>query len=617
MRGRGGAAVSEGAEICWEAVVGSLRGESAPDFLSMTQAGRVFVKLIADDQVPRDVVRARIFVLRSTMVEVLVPTIVAEFALRGIAVSLTAGEIGNFAVEVADPGSNAYVGGFDAVILWVDADSALPMINRSMNAGRIEQDVKEYLSLVERLTGAFAGTVVASTLAMPPAAIAPHFQANESGSARYSIEAANREIARLARRHANLAVWDVDRVQRELGHRGFWSPRDAATSMQPYSTAAILRLVRSLAEVYSMTIRAPKKVVVLDCDNTLWGGIIGEDGIDGISLGETYPGTIFERFHLQLRQLAEIGFVLALNSKNNESDVREVFDSHPRTVLRWNDFSAAKVNWQDKVANLQSIAMQLNVGVDSMVFLDDNDFELQHVSSALPVVTVVRIPHWPHEIPAVLAVESRLDRLRLTDEDRSKAQQYAEERERAGMRDAVGSYDEYLRRLEMVLRVEAFDPLSHTSRASQLTQKTNQFNLTTRRYSPSEIEEAARQGSRICLGSLRDRVGDYGRIALAIIGADGDVADLDIFLMSCRAIGRGVEARFLRWIIDDLRAENFRELRARFVPTARNAICRDFLDRNGFELVKETSDGTRCYRLILYETIPPLDSAIQLELPLP
>ncbi|MFM7518966.1 MAG: HAD-IIIC family phosphatase [Planctomycetota bacterium] len=599
----------------WHAILDSLRDRPAADFLALTRAGRELERLITAEDIPEGVSRARVIILRSTTVEVLVPAIVAEFAARGVAVSLSLGEIGNHAAETFDARSPAYTGQFDAVVLWVDAESAVPAIVQTMSAARLEDDAREFVALAERLATSFRGSVVVATLAAPDRSIAPHFQANDAHSARYAVEAANRQLAGLTARHANLAIWDIDRIQRQLGHEGFWSPRDAATAMQPYSSAAIPRLARSLADVHAMTFRSPAKVIVLDCDNTLWGGIVGEDGIDGIALGEAYPGTMFERFQRQLRQLGEIGFVLAINSKNNEADVREVFDSHTRTVLGWDDFSVTRVNWQDKVANLEAIAEHLNLGTDSIVFIDDNEFELQHVAGAHPAVTTIRVPSEPYAIPAALCREVRLDRLRLTAEDRKKSEQYAQERQRTALRESFASYDEYLQRLDMVLKVEPFSAAINGPRAAQLTQKTNQFNLTTRRYTAAELEEATRTGATIFLASLRDRVGDYGRIALAIVRADGDNADLDTFLMSCRAIGRGVETRFLGYVVDHLAAAGVGELRARFIPSARNAMCREFLDLNGFECLTEDADGTRYFRLrIGAATIAP-ESAIRLEIP--
>lgn len=605
--------MSDGEPSRWASIVASLRSKPDADFVTVMRAGRALCNLIAAGSIPDGIRRSRIFVLRSMTIEVLVPVIVAECAVRDIAVTIDLGEIGNFGAEVADPQSRAYVGGFDAAILWADADAVLPSMRRSMIPREGEREVQEFLDLVARLAKAFAGAVLVSTLAMPGVSLAPHFQANQSHSPRYLVEAANRSLAALTEQHTNLVIWDLDHVERNLGGESFWSPRDAATAMQPYSSPAILRIARSFAEVFAMTRRPPAKVVVVDCDNTLWGGVVGEDGINGIALGETYPGTMFERLQWQLRQLAEIGFLLAVNSKNNEADVREVFDTHPRSVLRWSEFSAARVNWQDKAANLVEIAQELNVGVDSIVFLDDNEFELEHVRSAIPGVTALRITEKCYDIPAVLAKHSRLDCLRLTAEDRKKAEQYAQEKERAALREAIGSYEEYLQSLHMVLSVERFNGPVNGQRAAQLTQKTNQFNLTTRRYTQAELEQVVRHGARILLAALKDRVGDYGRIALAIITVQGTVAELDTFLMSCRAIGRGVEARFLGHVIEELRSEGIRELRARYMPTARNAMCAEFLAHNGFQLVQEAADGSRQYRFPITPAAGPVESPIHLE----
>ena len=263
--------------------------------------------------------------------------------------------------------------------------------------------------------------------------------------------------------------------------------------------------------------RGAPKCIVVDCDGTLWGGVVGEDGIHGIRLGETYPGVCYQQFQRQLRQLKEVGFLLALNSRNDEADVRAVFEQHPGMVLKYDDFSAVRVNWNDKAANMAAIAEELNLGTESLVFIDDNAFELERVRSAHPGIACLAVPRETWKLPELLPGMAVLDRLSLTAEDRAKSAMYARERQRDALRGRVVSFDDYLRQLDLRMTIEGFTPERHLDRAVQLLQKTNQFNLTTRRHSQREVLDLHEAGAMIHVASLADRFGDYGRIALSII----------------------------------------------------------------------------------------------------
>jgi FkbH-like protein len=266
-----------------------------------------------------------------------------------------------------------------------------------------------------------------------------------------------------------------------------------------------------------------------------------------------------------------------------------------------------QVNWTDKVSNMRALAAELNIGLDSFVFIDDNEFELDYIRQQLPQVTCLRVPEQPWLLPDVLGGARGVDRLRVSAEDRKKTAMYAQERRREQFKNETTDLQGYLRGLQIQLQFEPFNEALHLTRAAQLTQKTNQFNLTTRRFSEAELKTAVGKGARVFLASLQDRFGDYGRIAMAIVqpGPDGTVCDLDVFLMSCRVIGRGVEDSFLRLVMQRMAAAGFSRMRAEFIPTAKNVVCKDFLKAFGFTETERTDSGAIRYVYDMQAGIAP------------
>ena len=331
------------------------------------------------------------------------------------------------------------------------------------------------------------------------------------------------------------------------------------------------------------------KCIVLDADNTLWGGIVGEDGPDGIALGPQYPGSAFVAWQKRLLAFRERGLLLALCSKNDEASVAEVLDSHPHQVLKREHFSAQRVNWEPKPDNLRALAAELNLGLDAFLFVDDSPHECHAVRSALPDVAVVQAPAHPLALVTCLDAEPRLELFRRTDEDRRRADMYAQEAARRTVAASAASPEDYLRSLGMVLRFFE-DAAAHVPRIAQLTQKTNQFNLTTRRYTEAEIEAAVAAGdARVWAFALRDAFGDSGLVGVAVGRlAEPQVLELEAFLMSCRVIGRKAEEAFLTRLLLQAAEAGATTARADYFPTPKNGLVADFWTRNGFA---ETGEG--------------------------
>jgi FkbH-like protein len=581
-------------EPSWESLQAILR-ESPPGApLGLhARVARQVASLLADGRVPPQVERLRVAVLRSVTIEPLVPSLIAALAELGFAAEVRLGQLGALAQETLRDDSFVYAEAFDVCIVLVLLEHAVPGV-ASPGVSFTADTGTEVVEQVARLAERFRGQVIACNMVTPEPRLAARFQAQSPARGRYVAAHVNHRLAGLAVSHSNLAICDVESLAMEIGARAFWSPRDMASAMQPFSVEGLVRVGRRLAELCALARRTPVKCIVLDCDNTLWGGIVGEDGLTGIQLGETYPGSCYRYFQRQLLELSELGFLLAINSKNNEADVRAVFEQHPGMVLPLERVAALRVNWQDKVANLTELAEELNIGLDSFLFIDDSEFELDYVRRQLPRVRCLRTPEQPWRLPELLADEA-LDRLRIATEDRRKTEMYAQERQRERFKTQAGDLAAYLRGLDIHLTFEPFDPTRHLTRAAQLTQKTNQFNLTTRRYSEADFRALHERGALVYLASLRDRFGDYGRVALAVVQPADQAAALHVFLMSCRVIGRGIEESFLRLVMRRARQRGFERLEAEFIPSPRNAVCRDFLARAGLSEVARDADGRMRY----------------------
>jgi len=289
--------------------------------------------------------------------------------------------------------------------------------------------------------------------------------------------------------------------------------------------------------------------------------------------------------------------VLAVCSKNNQADAMEVIETHPEMLLRPSHFGALRINWTDKAENLRDIAAELNLGLDSLVFVDDNPVERERVRQALPQVRVLDMPADPMDYAAALRACPWFEQLSLSDEDRERGRYYTEERARRQILDEAGGLDGFLRSLEIEATMAPVDALS-LARAAQLTQKTNQFNLTTRRYREEDVAAMMASDTWI-VRTLKasDRLGDSGIVCVGLVELDGTTARIDTLLMSCRVIGRGMETAFLADLIAAARGAGALTLEGSYLPTAKNVLCADFYPNHGFERVSDDADGGIVYRL--------------------
>lgn len=339
-----------------------------------------------------------------------------------------------------------------------------------------------------------------------------------------------------------------------------------------------------------------KKCIVLDLDNTLWGGVLGEDGIEGIKIGGDYPGKAFLYFQKALVELSKSGIILAVCSKNNEADVKDCWSKNPYNIINEKYISSYRINWNNKADNIKEIATELNIGLDSFVFIDDNPTERELVKQTLPMVEVPDFPEQPYNLANFIdeLTENYFKVYALTDEDKKKTEEYKANAERSKEQSKFTDMDSFIRSLEIKISIQSAN-IMNISRIAQMTQKTNQFNLTTKRYTESDLNTLLANDAKIWSLSVADKFGDSG-ITGAIIIKNNEV---DEFLLSCRILGKGIEKEFVRQILLLLKQTGFSELKAAYIPTAKNSQVKDFYENNGFTIVDEESDGTKKYSVDL------------------
>lgn len=401
----------------------------------------------------------------------------------------------------------------------------------------------------------------------------------------------------------NTFLIDLDALQTALGRSTFADPKLYYVAKMPISLAALPAAAKLVVDVVRSLQGAVKKCLVLDLDNTLWGGVIGDDGLSGIQIGELGTGHAFSDFQKWLKELKNRGILLTVCSKNNEDTAKEPFEKHPEMVLRLEDFSMFVANWEDKARNIRTIQQALNIGMDSMVFLDDNPFERELVRTMIPEITVPELPEDPALYLQYLRGLDLFETASYSREDAGRTEQYREKAQRAAFEAAFQSYDDYLEALQMRASAAAFDPF-HYPRIAQLTQRSNQFNLRTVRYTEAEIEALAQDDSRIGLYfTLKDKFGDHGLISVVVLEKQPeDTLFISEWLMSCRVLKRGMEEFIVDKILSVAAQQGFRRSSANISPHRRTRWSRTFMNSLAFQTGKRPVPG-RGFRLPLSQDL--------------
>jgi FkbH-like protein len=416
-----------------------------------------------------------------------------------------------------------------------------------------------------------------------------------------ALDAFNAGLADVAARHPQVRLVETAGLLARYGARHAVGARFYFRGKSPYTAGFVDQLAQAAAAATRCFGTQFHKVLVLDCDNTLWGGIVGEDGPDGIKLDRyAFPGNVFWTVQQQFKALEAQGVLLCLNSKNNAADVDEVLVQHPHMALRDAQLVAKKVNWTDKPSNLRALAAELNLGLDSFVFVDDSAFEIEAVREQLPQVRVFQVPQALHDYPALVSDEIAplFTAGGVSAESRAKTQQYRALAEAAQSRAGFANQQDYLRSLGLAVTLQR-DAQAQLARITELIAKSNQFNLTTERLQAGDVAALmARPDATVYSFAVSDRLAEHGLTGVLITEDDADDAGavrVHSFLMSCRVIGRGIEFAVWRAVVADARARGKSRLTAVYRPTAKNAQVADFYDRLGLSLTASLGDGTRLY----------------------
>ncbi len=460
---------------------------------------------------------------------------------------------------------------------------------------------EEIWSSIEEKIGCI---VIQNNFEFPQFAILGNLDATIGGGHTRFVSELNRRIARAAGGRPKLLVQDVCSISARIGLNHWFDPERWFSYKMATTAEGSRALATSLAAMVRAMYGRTRKVLVLDLDNTLWGGVIGDDGVDKIQIGRETPMaeayTAFQEYCLALRNR---GILLAVCSKNNEEIARTGF-AHPDSVLKLEHISCFKANWDPKHENIALIAKELNLGVDSFVFVDDNPAERAIVAGQVEGIAVPEVGSDVAAYAAIIEAGRYFEQNSFSKEDLERAALYQENTQRAAFETKFADYGEYLDSLEMTAEIESFKPI-YLDRITQLTNKSNQFNLTTRRYSLAEMEAVLNDPDSIGIyGRLTDRFGDNGLISVVLGHRVGSALEIDLWLMSCRVLKRDMEVAMLDALVERAQRLGVETLRGRYLPTKKNALVADHYDKLGFRREREDLDGAVDYALSLNGYLP-------------
>lgn len=539
----------------------------------------------------------RLALLGSSTMAHLHPAIRVAGLRRGLWITIYENDYGQYWQELTDPGSALHAFEPNAVLFALDPHHLAAGLDASLDRTEADQsfhDVQDRVRECWRLAReAFRCPIVHQT----PLPVHPLLLGNNEhrlpGSRQSFVARFNQELRRLADGEG-VDLLALDARAAIDGLKAWHDPALWHRAKQEISPAAAPMYGELVARLLAAKQGRSAKCLVLDLDNTLWGGVVGDDGLEGLVIGQgSALGEAFVAFQEYAREQSRRGVILAVCSKNDEANAVEPFEKHPEMVLKRHDFASFVANWNDKASNLRAIAEELNIGIDSLVFVDDNPFERSLVRRELPMVGVPEIGEDPATFAQTLADAGYFEGLAVTEEDRARADQYQGNRQRDRLKASATDLDSYLRSLEMELIWRRFDKLG-LQRTVQLINKTNQFNLTTRRYTEEDVLAVMADERAFGLQlRLLDRFGDNGIVAI-VIGKMNGAEDLviDTWLMSCRVLGRQVEPTTLNLIADSAKRLGARRLIGEYIPTKKNGMVKDHYQKLGFTVVDTGPDAS-------------------------
>ena len=570
--------------------------------------GRVIAGCSADAVDLSPLERFSLGVLAGSTFDMPLDQLPAAAARHGVQLELLTAPYGQVMQEAMDPASRTNAARPDAVLLAVDhrwLNLERPALDGDAQA-RVESAIGRLRTAAENLRRHGGAAPILQTAPVPPISLFGSFDRRAAGTVRDMIDRANRDIVALAGELGGY-LFDVAALCERIGADQWFDPVRWAAYKLPFASECFAAYADALGRLLAAIRGRTRKCLVLDLDNTLWGGVVGDDGVENILIGQGSPrAEAFLAVQQTAMDLWRRGVILAICSKNDQAVARRPFREHPEMLIREAHIAVFQANWIDKPSNLEAIAGSLNIGLDALVLLDDNPAERAQVRAALPMVAVPELPEDPCWFPWFLQAAGYFEAVSFSDEDRLRAQSYAADNRRADVKSSTRDLGDYLASLNMVISFAPFDRQSR-SRVTQLINKTNQFNLTTRRYTEAEVASFEADGETFTLQvRLKDAFGDLGMIAVAICRpAPGDPLTwhIDNWLMSCRVLGRQVEQAMLAKVVQEARRRGVRRLVGTYLRTARNHMVEDLYGRLGFQHASEDVNGGS-WRLELADYTP-------------
>ncbi|XAP79347.1 HAD-IIIC family phosphatase [Citromicrobium bathyomarinum] len=500
------------------------------------------------------------------------------------------GSAASLAFGAGDP----FGGPVDIVLYWHDATmthARTALLDTQAQEAAIHASTAGLRQTVEALQAKCRADVLVSTTPLPPAQRVSSIDAITPGSMAAHVAQTNAAVFEGAAR-GDWTLIDIAALAADVGHASWFDPMRLFDLKVPFAMELNPVVADHVARHLAGAFGKARRALVLDLDNTLWGGVIGDDGLEGIEVGQ---GSAAGEAYLALQQLAltlkDRGVALCVCSKNNDETARQPFAEHPDMLLRLDDFAVFHASWDDKASGVRAIAQALRLGPESLVFMDDNPAERARVRQELPFVFVPELPEQPFRYATILAASGAFEHGLLSGDDLARAQSYGSDAKRVEMQAAIGNYEDYLRALQMEISITPFDDIG-LPRIAQLVAKSNQFNLTTRRHGKDELARMQASGDVLCWQvRLSDRFADHGMIAVVIVAKRGEDWVIDTWLQSCRILQRGVEQEIANRLVEAARREGAGRVLGEYIPTSKNALVADLFPRLGFAAINAPAYG--------------------------
>ena len=499
-----------------------------------------------------------------------------------------------FTQEILNENSNLYKFKPDIIFLLIDNRIILEnsfyfsnINSENKNKKYVDEKINEIKNLIEVFTQKSQSKIIIANFVIPTYTPLGIYESKIEYGIKEIILDLNKKLKELSRNIDSCYVYDFNSFVTKFGEKNILDYKKMNYGDIKINFDIIPHLIYDFLGYVKPILGSNKKCLVLDLDNTLWGNIIGEDGIEGIKIGPYPEGRSFVEFQKVIKALSENGIILAINSKNNQKDAMKAINEHPHMILREKDFSCIKINWNDKISNMREIAKDLNIGLDSIVFFDDDPINRELLRMGIPEVNTIELPKDPSSYAQILRNLNDFNILKITKDDVQRKIMYAQEQNRQKLESSTENLNEYLKKLDIKIKIKLDNEFS-ISRISQLILKTNQFNLTTKRYQEEEIKEFVEDKTMIVgCSEVDDKFGENGITNVFIIKTKSNEWIIDTFLLSCRIMGRGIEEGIIGKILEIAKNKGIEKITATFIPTEKNKPAENFLKNYGFEKEKE------------------------------